>query len=170
MRILFIVIILFVNILIQTSILPNITVLQFKPDTLLAVVVSFALLDGSLEGSLVGLCGGLLQDFILGKTVGFYALIYMIIGYIVGLLHKRVYTDIVFIPMLFSFLAYILKEFMVIVLLFVFKTKVPVYSLIFDEILPCALSTCIFVFFAYYIIWKIHKSKFMIKKWSFKHQ
>ncbi|MEU5884490.1 rod shape-determining protein MreD [Spirillospora sp. NPDC047279] len=57
------------------------------PDLVLLTVVALALVNGSLTGLVAGFCAGLAADIIppADHTIGRYALVYCLIGYICGL-------------------------------------------------------------------------------------
>ncbi|MFC0038598.1 rod shape-determining protein MreD [Actinomadura rayongensis] len=57
------------------------------PDLVLLTVVALALVNGSLTGVVVGFCAGLAADIIppADHTIGRYALVYCIIGYVCGM-------------------------------------------------------------------------------------
>jgi rod shape-determining protein MreD len=61
---------LFVLSLLQSTVLPRITVLGVHPDLLLMVVTSWSLLRGSEEGMLWALIGGLGMDLLSGAQFG----------------------------------------------------------------------------------------------------
>lgn len=57
------------------------------PDLVLLAVVALALVNGSLPGLVTGFCAGLATDIVppADHTIGRYALVYCLIGYICGL-------------------------------------------------------------------------------------
>ena len=59
MRILLTGILIFVNFILQTTLLPYISIGGILPNTVLIIVVSYALLRGSTEGAIVGFFSGL---------------------------------------------------------------------------------------------------------------
>ncbi len=59
----------------------------FEPDLIFAFVIAAAMWEGELFGLVYGLAGGILCD-ILGSRPGYFALIYMLLGYAVALIIK----------------------------------------------------------------------------------
>jgi rod shape-determining protein MreD len=57
------------------------------PDLVLLAVVALALVNGSLPGLVTGFCAGLATDIVppADHTIGRYALVYCLIGYVCGL-------------------------------------------------------------------------------------
>lgn len=66
------------------SILPNLS---------LIFTVSFAICDGSQTGRRLGLIVGLLQDIIFFKYIGFYGLIFYLLGHFAGEVSERFSND-----------------------------------------------------------------------------
>jgi len=111
---------------IQSTLLNYININNVKPNVLLIFIISIALLRGNIEGGITGFFSGLVQDILFGKVLGFYALIGMYIGIVIGMLNKRLY-----------------RENYLIVTFFTFTTTI-VYNLLiylFNTILPLALSS-----------------------------
>ena len=72
-RILITALILIVNIVFQSSVLPFFEIRGIIPNTSLIIIMSFALLRGSYEGALIGFFAGLLQDTFFGSSLCYYA-------------------------------------------------------------------------------------------------
>lgn len=97
------------NLVVQSALFPFIEIYGVRPDSLMALVISFALVAGNPTSAAVGLCGGLLQDILFGQNIGFYALQYMLAGYLVGLVYGKVFVGKVLIPVFFVSIATILR-------------------------------------------------------------
>ena len=74
--------------ILQVSVFSYFKLAGIIPNIMLILVVSFALMRGQIEGLLLGFFTGLLIDIMAGDALGFYALLYMLIGYTNGLLCK----------------------------------------------------------------------------------
>lgn len=71
--------------IVQTSLLPFLSVSGFRPDLLLLFTIAFALRDGLLSGLRVGFAAGVLTDLLLNESpVGLTALIFVGVAYAVG--------------------------------------------------------------------------------------
>lgn len=71
--------------ILQTSLLPFLSMSGFRPDLLLLVTIAFALKDGLLTGLRVGFAAGVLVDLLLNESpVGLTALVYVGVAYAVG--------------------------------------------------------------------------------------
>ncbi len=102
MRYFIIAIIVLVNFLIESTILHHVSVFGVMPNTSLIIIVCFALLAGKKTGSILGLILGLLEDMFFYDVIGVHALIYFIIGYLIGLTDKKVFKENLFLPFVFT--------------------------------------------------------------------
>ncbi|MHB1315012.1 MAG: rod shape-determining protein MreD [Christensenellales bacterium] len=89
MTILFIGMFLLGGLFLDTAILPQLAILGLVPDVLVCITISFALLYGSTIGASVGVAGGLMLDVMCGPALGFYGLIYLLLGLGAGLMDQR---------------------------------------------------------------------------------
>ena len=66
---------------------------SIKPNLLLVVTISFALMRGRKSGMLTGFFSGLAIDLLFPGQIGFNALAYMWIGYLAGFCYRIFYDD-----------------------------------------------------------------------------
>ncbi|HZJ83812.1 MAG TPA: rod shape-determining protein MreD [Clostridia bacterium] len=156
--------ILLVNLAAQSSVFPFIQILHVKPDSLLILVVSFALLAGNPTGALVGFFGGLIQDILFGNNIGLYALQYMVIGYMVGLLYRKLYVDRFFVPIMTIGISNIIKQAIMFVYNFFMQSGIPFNKVVLQIVLPETLYTLILAPLIFHYIYKLYRNKFMRKK------
>ena len=74
----------------QGTVFQTLSIASIVPNLLLILTVSFGFMRGKKEGLFVGFFAGLLLDIMFGTVIGFYALIYMYIGYLNGFF-KRIF-------------------------------------------------------------------------------
>jgi len=84
--------VLFVSVILQTTVMPHFRVMGSQPDLVLIVTVTFAFLEGSALGSATGFMGGLLQDLAVTQVVGLSALSKTLVGYMAGQLERTIFT------------------------------------------------------------------------------
>lgn len=84
---------------VQTTILAHLAFFGARPDVLLILVISFALLRGPDEGKWFGLAGGLVSDLFLTRLFGMQTLIKMLTGYWAGSLAGKFFSENWGIPM-----------------------------------------------------------------------
>ena len=75
------------GLLLQTTVLARLPLPGGLPDLLLVLVVAFALVEGPLSGAVTGFVAGLLADLGSDHELGRLALVYVLVGYVAGLLH-----------------------------------------------------------------------------------
>ncbi len=168
MKVLTITAILLFNIIVQSSLFPFIRIKGATPDTLMMIVVSFALQTGSISGAMIGFIGGLIQDIIYGDPLGVYAVIYMLIGFAAGYVHDKIFVDNIFFPSVFAFLGCVLKGLMLMVYMFFLRSGVTLGYSLKNLVLPEAIYTVIFAPLIYYWIFLLNKKQYMNRKWHFR--
>ena len=67
---------------------------------MIVVVSAFGFMRGKKEGLWIGFFTGLLLDVFTGSILGFYALLYMYVGYFNGFFRKMFYPEDIKLPML----------------------------------------------------------------------
>jgi len=97
--------------LLQSTVMPKITVLGVHPDLVLMAVTSWSLLRGAEEGMLWALISGVILDLLSGAPFGVYSLALLTVGFAAGLgqrnmLRVDILAPIVAIPL--ATLAYLL--------------------------------------------------------------
>lgn len=74
----------FASIMIQTAILPNFSVFNSKANMSIALIVAIAMNFGSYVSGYCGIVFGFFEDILFSRVIGIRALIYYMIGFIVG--------------------------------------------------------------------------------------
>ncbi|MGB4503424.1 MAG: rod shape-determining protein MreD [Syntrophaceticus sp.] len=102
-RTLLIILSFFLALILQTTILP---LLQFRgvmPDLLLILVIFTALFSNSTIGGSVGFVVGFLQDLIISRYLGLYALSGLLTGFLVGELESKFFKENPIVPIMLVF-------------------------------------------------------------------
>jgi len=102
MAIILLFIIIIVNSIFQSTILPYFNFLGYLPNTSIVLIIGIALLRGKYYGGFFGLAVGLIQDILFSRVIGVNAFIYFILGYIVGYIKNTLNDENAFIPVVFS--------------------------------------------------------------------
>ena len=87
------------------------------PNFLIILTSCFGFMRGKKEGMFVGFICGLIIDVLFGELIGFYALIYMIIGYLNGFFASIFYPEDIKLPvalitsseLVYCFIVYVFK-------------------------------------------------------------
>lgn len=86
--------------LLQVTLFHHLSMASITPNLLLILVFEFGFIRGKKTGIWVGFFSGLLLDIYYGTGIGFYALIYMYIGFLNGYFHKLFYDEDITLPLL----------------------------------------------------------------------
>lgn len=151
------ILILIINFIFQTTILPHFSIAGVTPNTALIIVVIVALLKGKYKGAFIGLVAGLLQDVFFSKIIGINALIFFLIGYVVGLLDNKTFKEGLILP----FLAVVISTFSYHIMYYFFmmflSTDVSFLTIIKDIALKEAIYNSIISIFVYRQVLKHYK-------------
>lgn len=112
MRIFLYFISLVLNLVIQSTVLENISLAGIKPNLILTAVVSVSCLRNREEGAAYGFFAGLLQDCYFSNYIGCCVFLYTFIGYFCGALLKSFYRENFILPMGIAAAATLVYEFL----------------------------------------------------------
>lgn len=79
--------------ILQCTLFPRLTLASVKPNIMIVLTASYGFMRGPKDGMLVGFFSGLLMDIQFGNILGFYALIYLVAGYVNGLFEQMYYDE-----------------------------------------------------------------------------
>ena len=85
--------------LLQSTIFPSLAFACVQPNLFIIVTASFGFMRGRKEGMAVGAICGLLTDVFWGNTIGFYILLYTVIGYLNGTFERLFYYEDIKLPL-----------------------------------------------------------------------
>lgn len=139
---------LFVSVLLQSTLLEYVAVYGVIPDVILIIILFISLKEGSKWGEIFGFFTGMLIDFLSLSPLGFFALIYCTIGFIMGLTNRNVSTDSLLTQIVFLIMALLIKFALSIFLIMLFSIETTSLSFISRNLpLEIAYSTIIVPFF-----------------------
>ena len=143
-------------VIIESSILSNISFIYVVPDLVLICSIYFSMLNGKVAGETTGFISGIFLDFITGIPFGFNCLYRTIIGYVFGIFSKTIIISGVVMPMLSVGIATIAKTLMVhfLDLLFpnvhIYIAGIISYDFLFEFIENVLLAPFIFKFLSFF--------------------
>ena len=70
--------------ILQTTVFQTLSIGSIVPNLLLIATISFGFIRGKITGIWTGFFCGILKDLFYGNLLGFYALVYLCIGYGAG--------------------------------------------------------------------------------------
>ncbi|NLV89834.1 MAG: rod shape-determining protein MreD [Tissierellia bacterium] len=153
MVILILVLVVLVNLILQTTIFPYISVFGVEPNLALLAVISMAIFKGRFYGSFLGLTLGIIQDILFSPVLGVNSFILFFAGYLVGLLESKIIKDNLFIPILLSILGTIYYNFTYYIFMFFLSKNISFISftrhvLLIETIYNCVLAIPIYKIFS----------------------
>ncbi|MSU02862.1 rod shape-determining protein MreD [Tissierella pigra] len=113
------------NLFLQSSILPYLSIFGVVPNTALLIIISIGLYKGRIYGGIMGLIIGIIQDILFSPVLGINSFIYFFIGYVVGLTQNKLSKDNILIPILFSILGTVFYNFAYYVFMFFLSHDIP---------------------------------------------
>lgn len=144
-------------IVLQTTAVHAITIQNVVPNLFIITIVSFSALRGKSNGLLFGFFFGLSQDIFFGTNVGFYVLIYSLIGYFTGSLYRVYYSENILPPLLAVVASDIFYNTMIYIFTYMFRGRLDILYYGVYITLPEMIYTGIFMFFLYRIFFYINR-------------
>ena len=147
----------------QNTVFKTLALASVSPNLLLVLTASVGLIRGEKEGVLTGFFGGLLLDIFYGSILGFYALVYLFIGYGNGKFHRLFSDEDIKLPMVwiaFSDLAYGL---LIYFFQFMFRRKFEFQYYFLHIIVPELIYTIVVMLAFYQVIRKLNR---WLEKWD----
>ena len=83
----------------QSTLFKSLSFGGISPNLMIVLTSAFGFMYGSKHGLTVGFFSGLLIDIFFGEVLGFYALIYMYIGYVNGIFQSIFYKEDIKLPL-----------------------------------------------------------------------
>lgn len=158
--------IIFICFLLQTTVFQALSFAGISPNLLIVVTAAFGFMRGRKEGMWIGFFCGLLLDIFYGSMVGFYALVYMYIGYINGFFRKGFFPDDIKLPMILITASDLSCNLVVYLFLFLMRGKFQIAYYFKRIILPELVYTILVTVFLYFVILKINQKLEQIEKRS----
>lgn len=133
----------------QTTVFRYVDFGGIVPNLLIILTAAFGFMRGDKSGALVGFFCGFLVDVFFGTYLGFYALIYMYLGFIIGKFNKIFYPENILLPLMLIVSSDFLFGFICYVLLFMFRNKYDLGYYMMNVIIPEVVYTTLVAIFLY---------------------
>jgi len=141
----------------QSSMFHYISLVNVMPNLLIILVVSHAYMRGRMTGLLMGFFSGLLVDIFYGNIIGLYALIFMLIGYVMGYVNKVYSPDDYTFPIFMVAISSFLYDFFYYVFEFLLRGRLNFVYYLRRIMLPEILYTVLVSVFLYKLLHMINK-------------
>ena len=135
--------------LLQTTLFKAISIAGIVPNILMIITSSFGLMRGKNEGMLTGFCAGLIADIFFMDILGFYALVFMTIGYLNGLFRRIFYPEDIKLPMILIGLSEMLYCFICYIFLFLLRGRMNLGYFFVHIMLPDVVYTVLVTLLLY---------------------
>ena len=145
-----------ITFILQSTVFQSLSIASIVPNLLLILTVSFGFMRGKKEGILVGFFCGILIDIFYGNLLGFYALIYMYIGYLNGFLCKVYYDEDVKVPMILTAISDLAYGFAVYGLQFMLRGRLHVMNYVWHIMLPEMIYTVLITVIIYRPLYRLN--------------
>lgn len=168
MRIFITAILVLLNFILQTTLLPYAAIRGVVPNTALILVVSYGLLRGENEGCIVGFCNGLLIDIFFGVSFGFYTLLFFLAGLWAGRGQKDFYRENYLLPIISCALATIVYEIVLFVTGFILRGETNLIYFLLHILIPEVVYTAIVTIPMYRILFGINEWLELKEKYKYR--
>jgi rod shape-determining protein MreD len=128
-----------------------------KPDLVLVIVITYALLKGPYVGTNLGLFAGFFMDLVSGSIIGGGVLTKILAGLSAGMLEKTIFKDNLLVPTLTVFLGTILFETLNLVIRLSFGANFIFMEMLLSVIFPMAFYNSILAPVIYQLLYTMER-------------
>ena len=152
----------------QSTVFRNLSFAGIVPNLLIILTASFGFMRGDNTGSLIGFICGFLIDIFYGDVLGFYAMIYMYIGFLNGKFNRIFYPEDIKLPMVLIGGSDVCYNLAIYFFMFLFRNKYEFGYYFMNIIVPELVYTMLVTIVLYMILLKINQRLELIEKRSAK--
>lgn len=135
--------------LFQTTVLNGLDIAGVKPNAIIMIVALIGYRYGKIPGILMGFFSGLFLDLTEGNYLGYYALLYLLIGYLVGFTHRLYNKNYTVVPIFIIGFSDFLLNLMFFISGFLVRNRLDFTYYLFRIILPEFIYTLVLAVFLY---------------------
>jgi len=144
--------------MLQTSFFDYIRIFGVEPNLFLVLIICFSLLEESLEAGFIGAIAGIIEDAVIGISLGGYTLLNTFLGISIGSLNKRFVRENLLVSILFVFIFSLIYEGVFYFIIFYFSGQQDIFyafeKIIFPEsIYNAAITIIVFPFVLWIDMW-----------------
>ena len=143
--------------ILQSTVFPALPFFPVPPNVLVFLPVSFGFVHGKRTGLWTGFFCGLLIDLFYSNLFGFYSLVYMLIGYINGLLYQVFFDEDIKFPMILVALSDLGYNLVFYAIQFAFRMRFDFSAYLVHTILPALVFTVLISILLYRIFYLINR-------------
>lgn len=142
----------------ECTVFQRISFASITPNLMIIVTSSFGFMRGKREGMMVGFLSGLLIDIMFSDLIGFYTLIYTVLGYANGFFRKIFYDDDIKLPLILIATSDFLYGNIVCIFMFVMRSRFNYFYYLKSIIFPELIYTILVTLVLYQLILQINKT------------
>lgn len=142
---------------IQTSFFQYFQIAGVSPNLLIVLCSAIGFMKGKKEGIFVGFFCGILIDIFFSRVIGFYALIYSVIGFLNGFFTKEFLPEDVKLPVVLIVGSDLMLNCFVYFIMFMFRGDFNFMYYLTNLIVPEIVYTLLVTIVLYFIILKVNK-------------
>lgn len=157
MRIFVMSLIAIINLIIQSTFNIYFSPFFILPNTMIVIVISYAISRNDIEGAIYGFLNGLLYDIMFGRIIGLYALIGLLVGFISAKPFRELSPSNLLLSTSVIFAMSIVYNFLFYIFAYLFRGRVDIAEYFLDIILPEAILNGIIAIMIYPLIYFINK-------------
>lgn len=147
--------------LLQSTFFSTFTLGGIVPNVMIVIIASIGFLQGSKAGMWFGFIFGMLTDIFFGNLIGFYACLYMFVGYLNGAGEKYLFSHDIKLPLLLIMVTDFVYSNVCYVFLFMLRGRFDYFfylgSIILPELIFTTVFACLIYPFVHFIFEKIDK-------------
>lgn len=143
--------------LLECTIFQTLSFASISPNLLIIVTASFGFMRGKKEGMFVGFFSGLLYDIFFSDLIGFYALVFMLLGYCNGFFRRIFYAEDVKLPLILISVSDFLYGHIIWIFMFVMRRRFSYAHYLMKVILPELIYTILITVVLYQLILHINQ-------------
>ncbi len=154
--------------LLQSTIFQELAIASISPNLMIAVTAAFGFMRGRKEGMAVGFFCGLLMDLFFGSVLGFYALLFLYVGFLNGIFKKIFYPEDIKLPIFLIAFSDFSYNIIIYFFQFLFRSRFEFGYYFIHIIVPELVYTMLIAIVIYFILLKINQRLEAIEKRSAK--
>lgn len=138
--------------LLQCTVFSKLTLASIKPNLMLIVTASYGFMKGQKKGMFIGFLSGFLMDIQFGGIIGFYALVYMLLGYLNGLFQRMYFNEDIKLPLILIAVSEFIYGLVIYFLMYLMQGKFGFVYYMSNIIIPELIYTIVVTMGVYPII------------------
>ncbi len=146
---------LYLSVILQTTLLPRVNPFGVQPDLVCALLVCLSATLGPVVGGIMGALTGLMLDLMF-MSPGFYALEYLVVCVLIGFIASRLPFDRLLLPSVACFAGFTLKELITLSYLYLSRVEID-FSVVMGKLMLGGVYTVLLMLPLYQAVGALSK-------------